>query len=149
MSRHVSIIKLLVGMSLISACSTSRTEADTAAVVRVHHCLGDVVPLCSVIRVSDTGLIEYAQPGRRTVSGKLTPHELSEILRVSDLMELQTWQNTEEPIGSFVAVETASGKGTLPMATLPEDAIPLLRVVDDIGQRVFGSAYRRIFAGRS
>ena len=144
MSRHVSITKLLLALSLGVACSATRVGEEAPAVVRVYHCLGDAVPLCTAVEVSDTGLFEYARPGKRTIDGRLSRKETEELRRVARSVGLPSWEDIEDPIGSFVTVETVAGKRTLPLVYLPSDAVTLLRVVDSLGERVLGRAYRPI-----
>jgi hypothetical protein len=150
MSRHVNTTKLLVVTAtvVVFACSTdraSRTQAPT--VLRVNHCVGDVVPLCASVRVTETGLMEYVRHGKATLRGRLTESEADELRDKAGVINVASWSDNEDPIGSFVTFEVPSGTRTIQLIDLPADAMPVLQFVDRVGQRVFGRAYRSITGG--
>lgn len=150
MSRHVNITKVLVATAtaVIFACSThTASRVQVPAVVHVDHCVGDVVPLCASVRVTETGMMEYARRGKATVRGRLSKSELDKLRDEARVINVGSWSDNEDPIGSFIVFEVASGKRTLQVVDLPADAVPILQVLDRAGQRLFGSGYRPIAGG--
>lgn len=150
MSRHVNITKLLIALIVACGCSTSTTRArQPTAILLVNHCVGDVVPLCSSIRVTKEGLMEYVLRGRPTLTGRLTQPEVDEFRQRADRLDVVSWSNNEDPIGSFVTLEVPSGKRTMTIIDAPVEAISILEKVDRAGRRLFGRTYRCIATSRS
>jgi hypothetical protein len=150
MSRHVSITELLVAVCVISGCSSGTvTKPQSQTVLHIDHCLGDVVPVCTSVRVDETGLLEYGRRGKRILTGRLAQSELNELRQHASALDVSSWLDNDDPVGSFVTLEIASGKRTITIVNLPDDAVAVLQMIDRVGQRLFGKAYRSIVPSES
>jgi hypothetical protein len=152
MSRRANITELLVVTmaAVMLGCGTNGSSGaqEPVALMRIEHCVGDVVPLCASVRVTEAGRIQYARRGKRTLKAQLPGHEAAELRQEIGALNVAGWSNNDDPIGSFVTLETAAGKRTFAISDIPGDAVSVLQLVDREGRRLFGAAYRPIREAR-
>src|SRR6266508_1665987 len=138
---RISAFALALAMS---SCSVVTSEGADHRPLRVRSCIGDVVPLCSILTIGDDGRTEYIRRGERTLRGRIGDSDLDALFATLRGVALETIPGDERAVGLAVTIELGNATRTLSVHALPDKIVPLLKTIDRIGMRSFGRKYRNI-----
>ena len=129
----------VVAVTLL-ACTATRSATPETPLIRVHGCVGEVVPLCTSVRIFESGIVEYVDPSRRTHVREMGGEDLR-IVRERILAADVLSHAGDRPVGDLVGVELSAGERAFRAGQVPPDVRLLFASIDETARKLFGRRY--------